>query len=256
MNNQYPGYLRARAVQFLRPRTPASDVVLVLLHGGGFVGGSVEDVAAAARALTERLAIAVAIPEYTLASEAPFPSAAEDVHAALRWAGARSRGVIVAGIEAGGNLAAAAAMMARDRGTPALLAQILVAPMLDPSLTSASMGRGSEAMGHGARACGACYRAYLPAAADRLHPYAAPASSTRLAGLPPALVLTVTGDPLCDEAESYAAKLIAAGVSTQVSRLARVETAPNTWAPEVLDAIAAFLAPRVHVSTRFYKTKT
>lgn len=251
MNHQYPGYLRARAIQFFRPRSPVSDVVLVVLHGGGFVGGSVADVAAVARVLTERLALAIAVPEYTLATEAPFPSAAEDVHAALRWAGARSRGVVVAGIEAGGNLAAAAAMMARDRGTPALLAQILVAPMLDPSLSSASMGRGSEAMQHGAQSCGACYRAYLPAAADRLHPYAAPAASTRLAGLAPALVLTATADPLRDEAESYAAKLIAAGVSTQVARLARVETAPNAWAPEVLDAIAAFLAPRV-----LHKAKT
>jgi acetyl esterase/lipase len=249
MNQQYRGYLRARAVQSFRPRTPVSNVVVVVVHGGGFVGGSIEDVAAVARALVERLALAAATPEYTLATEAPFPCAAEDVHAALRWAAGRARGVVVAGIEAGGNLAAAAAMMARDRGTPELLAQILVAPMLDPSLSSASMRCQPGAGRHGAQACGAWYRAYLPAAADCLHPYAAPASATRLAGLAPALVLTAADDPLRDEAESYAAKLIAAGVSTHVSRLARVETAANAWAPEVLDSIAAFLAPLIHDGT-------
>ncbi len=244
-NHEYRGYLRGHAVRFFGPRAPVSDVVIVVVHGGGFVGGSIEDVAAAARALARRLALAVATPEYTLATEAPFPCAVEDVYAALRRTADRSRGVVVAGIEAGGNLSAAAAMMARDRGAPALLAQILVAPMLDPSLSSGSMRCRFDAGRHGAQACGAAYRAYLPAAADCLHPYAAPASSARLAGLAPALVLTGADDPLRDEAESYAAKLIAAGVSTRVARLARVETAPNVWAPEVIDAIAAFLAPLV-----------
>ena len=250
MHTEYVGYLRTRAAVSFQPLAAASDAAVVLLHGGGFVGGTIGDVSTAARALAERLALTVVTPEYTLATEAPFPAAAEDAYSALRWAAGRSRGVVIAGIEAGGNLAAAAAMMARDRGAPNVLAQILVSPMLDPSLTSTSMRCLPEAVRHGARACGAWYRAYLPAAADRLHPYAAPAASTRLAGLAPALILTAADDPLRDEAESYAAKLIAAGVSTQVSRLARIESAPNGWTAEVLDAIAAFLAPRVPQKTR------
>ncbi len=112
---------------------------------------------------------------------------------------------MVAGVEAGGNLAAVAAMMARDRGGPALAAQILVAPMLDPTLTSHSMqyeyvtANAPRSQG----ACNACYRAYLPNAADRLHPYAAPSSCPRVAGLAPALILTAEDDPLRDEAEAY-----------------------------------------------------
>jgi|SRR5215510_14277157 len=249
MDKQYVGYLGPRAAGSFQPLSASSEAIVVLLHGGGFVGGTIGDVSPAARALAERLRLTVVTPEYTLATEAPFPAAAEDAYAALRWAADHSR-VVVAGIEAGGNLAAAAAMMARDRGAPNVLAQILVSPMLDPSLTSTSMRCRPEAMRHGARACGAWYRAYLPAASDRLHPYAAPASSARLAGLAPALILTGADDPLRDEAEGYAAKLIAAGVSTQVSRLARIESAGNTWAQEVLDAIAAFLAPRVSQKTR------
>src|SRR5215510_7523331 len=250
MDKQYLGYLGPRAASCFPPLSAGSDAIVMLLHGGGFVGGTIGHVSAAARALAERLALTVVTPEYTLATEAPFPAAAEDAYAALRWAASRSRDVVVAGIEAGGNLAAAAAMIARDRGAPNVLAQILVSPMLDPSLTSTSMRCRPEAMRHGARACGAWYRAYLPAASDRLHPYAAPASSARLAGLAPALILTGADDPLRDEAEGYAAKLIAAGVSTQVSRLARIEFAGNIWAQEVLDVIAAFLAPRVSQKTR------
>ena len=250
MGERYPGYSCPRAVARFRPHAPVSDVTVLLLHGGGFVSGSIADVEGIARALAERLALSVVTPEYTLATEASFPAAAEDAYAALRWAADRRRGVIVAGVEAGGNLAAVAAMMARDRGAPNVLAQVLVRPMLDPSLTSASMRQLPEGARRAAKTCGACYRAYLPAAADRLHPYAAPASSMRLAGLAPALVLTGADDPLRDEAEGYAAKLIGAGVSTQVSRLARIETAPNAWALEALDAIAAFLAPLLARETK------
>ena len=218
MYKEYIGYLRTRAAASFEPLAATSDAVVVLLHGGGFVGGTIEDVSTAASALAERLAVTVVTPEYTLATEAPFPAAAEDAYAALRWAAARSRGVVIAGIEAGGNLAAAAAMIARDRGAPNVLAQILVSPMLDPTLTSTSMRCLPEAMRHGARACGAWYRAYLPAAADRLHPYAAPAASTRLAGLAPALILTAEFDPLRDEGEAYAARLREAGVPVTLTR--------------------------------------
>src|SRR5215471_21595572 len=116
MHTEYMGYLRTRAAVSFQPLAAASDAAVVLLHGGGFVGGTIGDVSAAARAVAERLALTVVTPEYTLATEAPFPAAAEDAYAALRWAAGRSRDVVVAGIEAGGNLAAAAAMIARDRG--------------------------------------------------------------------------------------------------------------------------------------------
>ena len=155
-----------------------------------------------------------------------------------------SRRLVVAGVEAGGNLAAVAAMMARDRGGPALAAQILVAPMLDPTLTSRSMQH-FAANASRSRECNACYRAYLPNAADRLHPYAAPSSCSRVAGLAPALILTAEGDPLRDEAEAYGAKLITAGVTTQVSRLARIESANDTWTDEAWTILAAFIGPRV-----------
>jgi acetyl esterase/lipase len=138
--------------------------------------------------------------------------------AKLKWNGKR---LITAGIEAGGNLAAVSALMARDRGGPALAAQLLIMPMLDPGLTSCSMRAMSGDVGvtQTANACAAGYRGYLPNAADRSHPYASPLKSSRTKGLPPALILSADDDPLRDEAEQYGAKLIAAGIKTLVRRL-------------------------------------
>ena len=232
--------------------TRCSGALVLLFHGGGFVGGGLDAIAATAESLAARLGVFVATPEYTLATERPFPAAAEDAYAALGWANAEarrrgwdSRRIVVAGEEAGGNLAAATAMMARDRGAPALAAQMLVGPMLDPSLSSPSMQRFVAGTTHTPGVCGACYRTYLPNAADRVHPYAAPVSSTRLAGLAPALIVTCDGDPLRDEAEHYGAKLIAAGVTTQVSRMPNFETVSHCWTDETWTVIDGFLRPRL-----------
>ena len=98
----------------------------MLFHGGGFIGGSLDDIAPLAAAMAARLELAVATPGYTLATECPFPAAAEDADAATIWAAENAqrerwdaRRLMVAGVEAGGNLAAVASMMARDRGGPA-----------------------------------------------------------------------------------------------------------------------------------------
>ena len=185
--------LRVRVYTPTGLRCPGA--LVVLFHGGGFVHGSLESIASTGETMAARLGLVVATPEYTLASIHPFPAAADDAYAAVAWASAHARRggwdprrIAVAGEEAGGNLAAATAMMVRDRGGPAIIAQVLVGPMLDPSLSSPSMRRVAANAANASGACGACYRAYLPSAADRLHPYAAPLSSTRLAGLAPALM--------------------------------------------------------------------
>ncbi len=92
--------------------------------------------------------------------------------------------------------------------------------MLDPSLTSCSMRE--KVSGDDMRTAHACalgYRHYLPHAVDRAHPYASPLYTSRLKGLPPALILTAENDPLRDEAEQYGERLNAAGVTTLMRRL-------------------------------------
>lgn len=206
----------------------ADDRLIVFFPPGGFVRNALGEVDPFVRVLAARAGCRVLACSYSLATERPFPAAAEDAHAALLWAvrqrtrlGWAGKQLIVAGIEAGGNLAAVSAMMARDRGGPALAAQLLIMPMLDPGLTSCSMRTVADDSGaaRAADACAAGYRDYLPRVVDRTHPYASPLQSSRLKGLPPALVLSADDDPLRDEAEQYAARLIAAGVKTLMKRL-------------------------------------
>ena len=221
------GPLPARLYRLRAARAPSSGLI-VFFHQGGFIGGSLDECDEFARALALRSGAAVLSASYTLACRQPFPAAVEDAYAVLQWAARcpktlswTGERLLTAGIEAGGNLAAVAALMARDRGGPALAGQILVMPMLDPGLTSGSMRalkRNPDIAGV-ADACAAGYRGYLPRVADRMHPYASPLQSSRLKGLPPALILSAQEDPLCDEAEQYGARLAAAGVRATVCRL-------------------------------------
>ncbi|NHZ65126.1 alpha/beta hydrolase [Massilia genomosp. 1] len=206
------------------------DGLIVFFHSGGFIGGDLDEADEFLRHLascsTQHLVLA---SRYTLATERPFPAAAEDAHAVLAWSkkhkaklGWSGKRLLVAGIEAGANLAAVCTLMARDRGGPALVGQILIMPMLDPGLSTCSMRAipHDAALAGVAVQCAASYRGYLPNAADRTHPYASPLQSSRLKNLPPALILSAEDDPLRDEAEQYGAKLATCGVTTTVKRMA------------------------------------
>lgn len=206
--------------------------LIVFFHAGGFVCGSLDEAECFTRALAHASGIPVLSSSYTLAGQQAFPAAAEDAHAVLSWArknakklGSDGSSLISAGIEAGGNLAAVAALMARDRGQPVLAAQILLMPMLDPGLSSDSMRAlcNKPQVAGVAAGCDRAYRDYLPRAADRSHPYACPLQSSRLKGLPPALILSAEDDPLRDEAQAYADKLQQAG---NLAWHKRLETAP------------------------------
>lgn len=233
------------------------DSLVVFFHSGGFVGGDLDEADEFLRYMAgngaNRLVLA---SSYTLATTRPFPAAVEDAHAVLSWAkknksklGWNGKRLVVAGIEAGANLAAVCALMSRDRGGPELAGQILIMPMLDPGLTTCSMRevKLDAGMAGVADTCAASYRGYLPNGADRTHPYASPLQSSRLKNLAPALILSAEDDPLRDEAEQYAAKLSAAGVSTTLKRMSAVPlddaAARNECACKVaaLDEIARFL---------------
>jgi acetyl esterase/lipase len=233
------------------------DNLIIFFHAGGFVEGDLEEADDFLRHLVQNNPGQVVLAtNYTLASVSPFPAAVEDAHAVLAWSkkhkaklGWSGKQMIVAGIEAGANLAAVSALMSRDRGGPELAGQILIMPMLDPGLSTCSMRTLPAAeLVEVADACAAGYRGYLPNAADRTHPYASPLQSSRLKNLPPALILSAEDDPLRDEAEQYGAKLIGCGVVTTVQRMqaaplqepgARNECACRV---NVLAAIAAYLS--------------
>lgn len=211
-------------------RAGRGHVPLVLhLHGGAFIGGTLDKGALIAALLAEAGAVVVSA-DYPLAIEHPFPFALTAALGALTalmglrpTLAGRGAPLYVAGEEAGGNLAAGLAMMARDQKSPALAGQILVSPMLDPCLGSASV-REAEA-----GPCGCKYadgwQAYLGAPQAAAHPYAAPLTARRLKGLPPALVVSAEDCLLRDDSVRYAAALEAAGVPTQMTLL----RAPTDW---------------------------
>ncbi len=244
------GYAQDISLRLYRRPDKSSMPVVLYFHGGGFVRGSLDDADRAARYLAEQVPALVVSVDYSLAPRHPFPAAPEDAYCAARWADARARAfggnprkIAVAGHDAGGHLANCLSFIARDRGEIRIAAQALFGPMLDPSMTRlADAARLSSDITE--RECAACYRAYLPQPAQRMHPYAAPLESARLAGLPPTLVATAQNDVLHGEAEKYASCLIEAGVLTQVIRYRDVSHAALADHAPALQEAARFLQCR------------
>lgn len=198
----------------------ASRPTLVWLHGGKFVDGRPEDALALAEALSG--VADVWLPAYPLAPASPFPAAIDALFAALQAMppAATRNGLLIGGERAGGNLAAALTLRARYEGLRgqgadghAFDAQILMAPLLDPSQNTPSMRAAGECP------CAPAWRAYLSQSADGLHPYAAPLFASRLQRLPHTLILSGVHDPARDEAAQYAERLRLAGVPVETARL-------------------------------------
>jgi len=243
---QIEGHAQEIPLRLYRPAKKTALPVLLYFHGGGFTKGSIDQADFAARYFAEHLPALVVSVGYSLAPRFPFPAAPEDAHRAALWVqmrarafGGNSRKIGVAGHDAGGQLANCLAFIARDRGDVQIVAQALFGPMLDPSLTRLGDEKrlGSDIT---ARECAACYRAYLPQASQRMHPYAAPLESSRLAGLPATLIATAQNDVLHVEAEKYASSLIDAGVQTQVVRFPSVSHAALADHPPALQEAVRF----------------
>ena len=179
--------------------------VLVFAHGGGWVMGDLETHDGLCRHLARASGWAVLAVDYRLAPESPFPAAIDDVTAAVGWA--RQYGAVgVAGDSAGGQLAAVVARRERDAGR-AVVAQVLVCPVLDPAMTYPDLddyGLHTDEMAF-------FWDAFAPSTVDRSGPDLNPFRAD-LANLPPAVVITAELDVLRDEGERYAAALLAAGV--------------------------------------------
>jgi acetyl esterase len=240
----------------LRSYRPASDgtilPIVMYFHGGGFTRGSLDDADLTATTIARDTAAWVVSVGYSLAPLFPFPAAPEDGYRAMQWAVANARAqradarrIGVAGHDAGGNLATCLAAIARDRGEIVVSAQVLLAPLLDPSMTRMADENKVRSPDVCMNECARCYRAYLPNASQRLHPYAAPLESRRLAGLPPALIASAQHDLLHIEAEKYASELIAVGVPTEVTR--HVNASHNALAtdPAALADVVAFFRKRL-----------
>ncbi len=199
------------------------------LHGGAFVAGNLDCGRAAATLLAEAGAVVTSV-DYPLAPENRFPTALETAFEVLShiargkaaWAGKKAP-LYVAGEEAGGNLAAALALIARDQRSPVLSGQILLSPMLDPCLATCSVREAKAGPADCQWADG--WHQYLGSATRAAHPYASPIGSSRLAGVAPAMLITAEDDLLRDETLVYARKLQDSGVAVRRHLL----PAPTGW---------------------------
>ncbi|PFG95868.1 acetyl esterase/lipase [Saccharopolyspora erythraea NRRL 2338] len=208
-------------IRVCRPLDVAGPLpALLLLHGGGFVMGSLESTTPQSVALCTGLPAFVVAVGYRLAPEHPYPAALRDSEAALRWVadaeGVDTARIGVYGMSAGGGLAAALTLLVRDRGGPPIRFQLLDAPEVDDRLETPSARTFDDTPLWNRADAELSWRHYLSGCDGRVPAYAAPARADDLSGLPPAYVSVYENDPLRDEGIAYASALLRAGVSVEL----------------------------------------
>ncbi|WP_371479178.1 alpha/beta hydrolase [Kitasatospora sp. NBC_00315] len=215
------------ALRTYRPQGVAGPLpVLCSLHGGGFVLGDLDVDHESNLRFCRELGVFVVAVDYRLAPEHPYPAALEDCYAALRWIagsaaaeGLRPDRIAVWGDSAGAGLAAGLALLARDRGGPALCFQHLHSPALDDRQSTPSALSCTDTPIWNRRNARIGWDAYLGPGipgTPGVPVYAAPARADDLTGLPPAYVAVMEHDPLHDEGVDHARALRAAGVPTEL----------------------------------------
>jgi acetyl esterase/lipase len=214
-------------LRIYRPTEAASAARpgLYWIHGGGMILGSIDQDDVACQTYAERLGCVVVSVEYRLAPEHPHPAPVEDCYAGLCWTAANGAALglspgrlAIAGASAGGGLAAGTALLARDRGGPALAYQCLIYPMLDDRNTTPSSREFTAIPSWSREANLTGWTALLGDAvggAEVSH-YAAPSRAADLRGLPPTLIQVGELEVFRDEDIDYAQRLLQAGVATEL----------------------------------------
>ncbi|MPY75045.1 MAG: alpha/beta hydrolase fold domain-containing protein [Alphaproteobacteria bacterium] len=211
-------------IRIYRPAAAAAKAPCVLyFHGGGFMKGDLDSSDTTAWGLAQETGAVVVSVDYRLAPENPYPAAFDDCFSVLAdVAGNAGRygvdpaRIAVSGDSAGGNLAAAVSLAARDRDGPAVAAQVLIYPCLTDDTKHESYRVHAVTPGLTAASMGSYWNWYLAGSAQPVgDPYALPLKARSLAGLPRALVHVAEIDPLYDDGRLYAERLKAAGVPTE-----------------------------------------
>lgn len=209
-----------------RPRDlPAQAPALLHIHGGGYVIGSADTMSLASAALALELNCLVASVDYRLAPDTVHPGPVEDCYLALQWLHAQadafavdSARIAITGESAGGGLAAALALLARDRGGPAICHQHLIYPMIDDRTCRESAGpiTGHHVWTPESNVFGWTSLLGMPAGSEGVSPYAAASRAEDLSGLPPAFIAVGALDLFMEEDIDYARRLAKAGVPVEL----------------------------------------
>ncbi len=216
------------AARVFTPRGRGPFPVLVYFPGGGFVVTNLDNYEPSARALVNGAGYVVVLVNTPVAPEVKFPAQPEAAYAAYQYVSANARlvggvpgQVAVGGESAGGNLAAVTAILARDRGGPRPIHQLLVYPDVDLDTSAESFRTEGDSVPLDTPQQTYFGANYLPSPADVANPLASPLRAD-VRGLPSATVITAENDPLRSDGEAYARKLRAAGVTVDARRYNRV----------------------------------
>ncbi len=225
-NRTVPGPAGEIPVRVYTPEGTAPFPILVFFHGGGWTIGTLDGYDGVCRALTNAAKCIVVSVDYRLAPEHKFPAAVEDAYAATEWIAqhaAEIQGdpgrIAVGGDSAGGNLSAVVSQMARDKGGPKIVYQVLVYPATDYFIPgTASFHENADGYFLTRDSIVWFFNHYANSEEDANNPLMSPLRAKDFHNLPPALVITAEYDPLRDEGEMYATRLQEAGVSVTSTR--------------------------------------
>ena len=228
-----PGPRGPIPIRVYRPSIDENLPVCVYFHGGGFVIGSLTSHDPICRELAASANVTVVAVDYRLAPEHPFPAGVEDCWAALRWVassgdelGVDSSRLAVAGDSAGGNLAAVMTLRAREAGGPSIAFQLLIYPATSHDEFPSRSHPDTQTIFLNVELMRWFWQNYAPEGIDTNSPELSPLLADDLSGLPTAWVVTAECDPLRDEGEAYAKRLMEAGVTVDY-RL--IETMPHAF---------------------------
>jgi acetyl esterase len=226
-------------LRIFRPRNAEGTLpVLMWFHGGAYCVGSAAQDNQLCSDLAVRIHACVVSVDYRLAPEYPYPAALDDCYAATCWVASGGLSNVdgsrlaVGGASAGAGLAAAAAVLSRDRAGPPLAYQLLNQPFIDDRMQTASMRAGETAPVFNTQDAAHSWQHYLGSDRSEVPPYAAPARATDLTGLPPAFVVAAGLDCLRDEAVDYAMAMARAGVPVELYLVPGVPHGFDGIAPE------------------------
>ncbi|MDH4144597.1 MAG: alpha/beta hydrolase [Acidimicrobiia bacterium] len=225
-NRSVPGPHGDIPIRVYKPKGAAGALpCLVYFHGGGWVIGTPDTTEAICKAVAARANCIVVSVDYRLSPEHKFPVPLDDCFAATEWVavngaeiGVDKTRVAVGGDSAGGNLAAAVCLRARGNSFPNLRLQLLVYPVTDHSYATKSYADNGEGHLLTTDMMTWFWDHYLSTPEDGKNPFASPLRAATHDRLPPALVITAEYDPLRDEGEAYAHKLLDAGVPVTLTR--------------------------------------
>jgi acetyl esterase len=206
-------------IRVYTPEGQAPHPALVYFHGGGWVIGSLDSHDSVCRVLANSAKCVVISVDYRLAPEHKFPAAVEDAYDSLQWIASNPEAfdidvnrIAVGGDSAGGNLAAVACIMAKERKTPTIIHQLLIYPSTGYRETPPSMWENAEGYFLTREVMKWYQKHYFNNDQEILDPYASPVLYSDLSGLPPAAILTAQYDPIRDVGKIYAETLQENGV--------------------------------------------